>query len=297
MAENNNFKVDFLGIGVHRSASSWIYQCLTEHPQICAASKKELQFLDDPKKCGQGIEAYAAFFSHCEPGKIKGEYTPNYLASPYFNHEFVKKYFPNVKFIVCLRNPIERAHSHYIYHKTAEKVTVPFEKALKGEMSFYYLDIGLYYSQLKKWFSLYPRENFLILIYEDIAKNPLEFIQRIFRFLKIDPNFVPASFKEPVNWSAKNIVKVPFVSLFITKTKKTLYTHSKIFKPLVFMLKIFKIDKFVEEIRQANFRKNGLKPYERTPMQEKTRQYLREFYKEEIKNLEKLINRNLSFWI
>jgi len=294
--KKEDFKIDYLGIGTHRAATSWIQQCLIEHPQICG--EKELHFLTNPQKCNQGIGLYASFFSRCQPNQIKGEFTPGYLSED-IDHSFIKRYFPNVKFIVCLRNPIERAYSHFLFHKSSEKTSAKtLEEAIEKEpmLKFYYINTGFYYSQLKKYFELYPKENFLILIYEDISKNPLKFIQGIFKFLGVNPNFVPPSVNQQINYSPKNALRIPFLNFYITKLKRFVFSHPKFFGLFVFLARCCRVNKLIEFIRQANVRKSGLERYEKPPLLEKTRKNLRETYQEEIKNLEKLINRDLSFW-
>lgn len=295
---NDDFKVDYIGIGVRRGGTSWIQQCLAEHPQICVAKKKELAFLNDPNQYQHGVEAYKAWFPECKKGQIRGEYTPGYLASEDAIH-MIKKWFPEAKLLVCLRNPVERAYSNYLAHKTTEKTRAKtFEQAIKDPaLKPYYIDTGFYYTQLKKWLAVHPKEKFLILIHDDIAKDPLKFIQGIYRFLGVDYNFIPPSAKQEINWPAKNSVKIPFLNLAITNTKRFFFQHPKSLKPAVVILRLLKINKLLESVRQANYRKKNLKRYEKPPLPEETRKYLQEIYREEIKNLEKLLNRDLSFWV
>jgi len=298
MENNCDFKIDFLGIGVPRGGTSWIYQCLGEHPQICTGRGKELRFLDDPIKYNQGLKFYASFFSHCKKGQIKGEYSPGYLEHvDQINHSLIKKYFPSVKFIVCFRNPIERAYSAYITHKLTQTTSIKtFEEALKGPLKHYYLGMGFYAASLKKFMELYPRNEFLILINEDIAKDPLKFIRGVYKFLGVDPNFVPPSAYQQVDWPATNAMRIPFLNLAIADVKRFFYLHPKNTKPVVSFLKLLQIHKLVNFIWWANGRKRGLKRYQKPPMLEETRRYLQGVYREDIKNLEKLINRDLSFW-
>lgn len=293
----NNFKVDYVGIGVRRGGTSWIQQCLSEHPQVCGHGDQELSFLNDPRKYERGKAAYAACFPECKPGQIRGECTPGYLASKEAMH-IIKEWFPEAKLWVCLRNPIERAYSHYIFHKAEEKTGArTFEDAIKDKaLKPYYIDTGFYYAQLKEWLAVYPREKLLILISEDIKKDPVKFIQGVYRFLGIDPNFIPPSVNGEVNWAATNAFIIPKLNFTIIKVKRFLFHHPKLFRPFVVTARFLKLNKLTEKVRQANCRKTGRKRQEKPIMPEKTRQYLQETYREDIKNLEKLIDRDLSFW-
>ena len=98
---------DFIGIGASKAASSWIFSCLKEHPEICVSSKKEINFFNKPYNYNKGIEHYKSFFKHCPKKSIKGEFTPNYINSTQVP-QLIHKHFPNVKIIACLRNPIDK---------------------------------------------------------------------------------------------------------------------------------------------------------------------------------------------
>lgn len=294
--QENNFKIDFIGIGVPRAGTSWIHQCLSEHPQICAARGKELHFLNDPNKYNQGVSLYVSYFAHCQKDKIKGEYTPGYMANKATAH-LIKKYFPEVKLITCLRNPIERAYSHYLFHKRTEETnTKTFEEAIEGELKVFYINMSFYYSQLKNYLELFPQNNVLILIYEDISKNPVEFIQRIYQFLGVNADFIPPSANKEINWTPSNPFRIPLLNLVLVKIKRYLYHRSESFKPVVFLLKKIKVNRLIKFIMSTNSKKRGLKRYNKPPLSQKTRKYLQEIYQTDIKNLEKLINRDLSFW-
>jgi len=198
--ERDNFKIDFIGIGAQRCATSWIFKCLQEHSQICAFVKKEAAFFNDERK---NFEWYKSLFGHCATTAIKGEYSPHYMHPEYDpkqkTAERIKNTFPDVKIIACLRNPIERARSQYFLEKLRNKETAPtFKKAiLKNHHK--YIEAGFYYTLLKKYLELFPRENILILIYEDIRKSPIGFIQNIYSFLGVDSNFVPPSVNKKVS--------------------------------------------------------------------------------------------------
>lgn len=298
MENNSGFKIAFLGIGVPRAGTTWIDQCLNEHPQICMARPKEAQFLDDPNKYNKGLDFYASFFPHCKPGQLKGDYSPGYMSHvAEFNHDLVKKHFPGIKFIVSLRNPIERAYSNYLNHKVTHATGIKtFEKALQGPLKRFYIDAGFYYEPLKKFMELYPQNDFLILLSEDTTKDPLGFIQKVYKFLGVDPNFVPPSAYKELNWPATNAMKIPFLSLAIANVRRFFFLRPKATKPFVSFLKLLQLHKLADLIEEANSRKKGLKRYQKPSMLKETRKYLQGVYRDDIKNLEKLINRDLSSW-
>ncbi len=284
--QNKDFKVDFIGIGVMKAASSWIFKCLMEHPEICGSSKKELHFFDRPDNYKKEIDYYKSFFNNCSHNKVKGEYTPSYI---FFKEvpKLIYKHFPEVKLILCLRNPIERAYSHYLHalSKSEKWSFKTFEEALGQRPEF--LERGFYYQQLKKYFNLFPKENILVLIYEDIAKDPLRFVQNIYNFLEVNPNFVPQ-----VAFQKSNTSILRFGPGF--KLVKKVYprlTQSPLGKFTISILKTLKIKKYIQ-----HFDLSYTKIRKPKPMTTITRKKLQKIYQKDIKKLEKLINKDLSFW-
>jgi len=190
----------FLGLGVEKSATSWIFACLYEHPEICIPVK-EINFFWEDEKWNKGIRFYQNFFQErCPNAMIQGEFSTSY-----FYHSVVasriNQYLPKIKLLVCLRNPVDRAYSNYrndIMAGTIPK-TLDFHTALKSKE--YYLGQGHYKKQFTEYFKHFSKDQFYIMIYEDIAKNPKKFIQQLFRFLEVDETFIPSSLSKKINVS------------------------------------------------------------------------------------------------
>src|SRR3989339_1804269 len=105
-----NKKVDIIGIGVQKSATTWLYTCLSEHPEIRCSSKEEMNYFDDSLSYSKGFEWYHAHFKF---GAWKtAEYSPTYFYDKNVPAR-IHTYNPDSKLILSLRNPIERAFSHY----------------------------------------------------------------------------------------------------------------------------------------------------------------------------------------
>lgn len=96
MSEKLNKKPDFIGIGVMKAASTWIFRSLQEHPEICSCTKKEIRFFNTPYNYQKGINYYLSFFENCPDKKIKGEFTPFYILYPQVPL-LIYKHFPDVK--------------------------------------------------------------------------------------------------------------------------------------------------------------------------------------------------------
>lgn len=214
---------DFLIIGAARSGTTSLYQYLTQHPLVIPGVGKEVYFFD--KKFDKGINWYKSFFptklsksrleKKLKRNCITGEATPRYLYHPH-TPKRVFDLIPTVKLIVLLRNPIDRAYSHYQMEAKQDNNELPFEEAIEQEekrimddmkkmerdenfysINFYrksYLTRGIYVDQLKRWFEYFPREQFLILKSEDFYSKTPEVYQQVLDFLNL-PKFELNSFK------------------------------------------------------------------------------------------------------
>ena len=190
-------RVNFIGLGAQKAGTSWIAACLAEHPEICIPLK-ELHFFSRERHWKQGVEWYETRFERCGDVPCSGEFCTSYLYSdeaPSRIHET----YPDVKLIACLRDPVDRAFSNYVNDIMAGRVSreTPFREALQSHPE--YTEQGQYAQQLQRYFERFPRQNILVLIYEDCRQNPGEFLRSMFEFLQVDPTFVPPSLHQRVN--------------------------------------------------------------------------------------------------
>lgn len=289
-----NIEVNFIGIGAARAASTWIYSCLKEHPQICVSKDKEFNLFDDQYQLKKPAKIRKQF-DRCNPDQIKGIYTPFYLAFDEKIPVAIKENLPDTKIIACLREPVERAYSHYLLEKSIGK-NVSFEEAIKELPKI--INYGLYHKHLSKYFDLFPKDNIFIILYNDIKENPLKSIQAIYRFLKVNPNFTPEQFKTIINPTTEKRLKFSFINKIQPielKKSKLGYLLIKTLKALGFNHATYKKikkwnSKNIHKIKADNKIDNKIL------IKKGTKEYLKKIYQEDINNLEKLINRDLSSW-
>ena len=208
---------DFLIIGAQKAGTTSLYHYLDKHPQIRTALAKEVHFFD--YNYGLGENWYRAHFpTYLEKwrGAFKtGEASPYYLFYPHAPLR-VKQILPHVQLIVLLRNPIERAYSHYQHQVRLGLEELPFEEALEQEptrllgefeniilddeyysfnyQNYSYLARGMYADQLERWFRLFPREQFLILPSDEFYAYTAGAYARVQEFLHV-PKHMPPSFE------------------------------------------------------------------------------------------------------
>lgn len=188
--------IDFIGIGAQKSGTSWAYTCLYDHPEVCAPLK-EIHFFSRPR-WSEGRDWYEHHFRTCGNGKKRGEFSTSYLYSREAP-ERIHSLYPHAKLIAILRNPITRAYSQYRNAIKAGEIkeSMTFEEYQRSKPSVQ--EQGLYARQLAQYETYFKREQLLVLIYEDIQKDPILFMKRIYTFLDIDATFVSSMVHEEIN--------------------------------------------------------------------------------------------------
>lgn len=177
---------DFIGIGVQRAGTSWLYQCLLEHPQIFMP-RKEFHFFD--RQHEKGINWYVQQFEGSEKDQLRGEYTPDYLSSSSAIQR-IHEYNPERKLLIVLRNPFERAYSGYrLFQSHGHLGGKSFKEALCAQPEL--LQKSLYSGQLDLLFKYFPRDQVFIGMFEDVARNPSAFFASVCSFLGINEGVRP----------------------------------------------------------------------------------------------------------
>ena len=296
-------KIDFIGIGSLRSGTTWLARCLEEHPQILFSAQKtekELHFFNSPygiltagwnKKYNRlgwsnyhkGIEWYLGQFPSSQKGKIRGEFTTIYL-SDQKTAERIKKHFPEAKILVILRNPVEMIYSMHWHYQIAVELTIPrdFDQALKEGL---YLDKGLYYKHLKKYFQLFPRKNIHVMIFDDLEHHPQQLIKDLYRFLKVKESFIPSVLHQKI-WGARTEkFKILKKIGYIVINSLNRLGFKKIASQILWSIPLRKL-----------YKKINVVPLKYPPMDSKVKNRLKKFYRSDIESLEKLIRRDLSNW-
>jgi len=170
---------------------------------------KELHFFD--LNYQKELSWYKLFFPYKWSNKKSGEASPYYLFHPHAAQR-IKDICPQIKLIVLLRNPVDRAYSHYQMQKrkgteTLSSFTLAIEQEanrLKGQLEcfnkdpfyhslqyrkFSYLSRGKYVEQIKRWFQCFPQEQFLFIKSEFFFETPLQELVKVYDFLNIDQSF------------------------------------------------------------------------------------------------------------
>lgn len=262
---------NFLIIGAPRAGTTWIAKNIREHPDIYIPQIKEIHFFD--RHYGKGINFYESYFPQSAKKKAIGEATPDYLYEKGVP-ALIHKHLPNVKLVLSLRNPVDRVYSRYWNAKAKYKQNknLSFEEKIRLKPLF--LEEGFYYDHLLRFFAYFPKEQFLILLFDDLKKDPNGFLQKIFNFLDVDASFTPSLTDLKVNAAS---TKGP-----LAKSKVLWYLHRAFIR-----LNIIQPAKFIEKIND-----NPLPVMDR-----KTKEWLvNDIYKEKNIKLANLLRIDLSDW-
>lgn len=196
----------FLILGVQKGGTSSLYRWLVRHPHVLPARRKELHFFD--REFARGTGWYRARF----PGRLReawhravlrrpvvtGEASPSYLPDPVVRDR-VRATLPDARFVVLLRDPVERAWSHHRHFVRRGRPAPPFHEAVVRERdddlagrrrpddARGFLGRGRYAEQLERWFEVFPRERFLVLRSEDVFAAPAAHLRRVTDFLGLAP--------------------------------------------------------------------------------------------------------------
>ena len=193
--------IDFLCIGAQKSGTTLLYEHLKNIDGIFLPERKELHFFDNVLNYNRGLNYYYDFFKEAREEQIKGEVTPAYL---FFDEvpRRIKKTLDSdrIKFIVILRNPVDRAYSQYnMSHSLQGHEKMSFEHALIYEnyrlheysdyVNYTYLSRGFYTKQILNYFKYFKRDQFKFILFEEFNDNQKNKIYEIVEFLGLEIEF------------------------------------------------------------------------------------------------------------
>ena len=193
---------DAVILGAMKSGTSSLHHYLVQQRDVIEPLRKEVHYFD--VNFERGERWYRAHFGRdSEPG-LNLDSSPYYLFHPAVPRR-LHDLLPDAKLIVLLRDPVRRAYSHYWHERDKGREILSFEDAIAAEAErlgnseqrladgtlersrehqhFSYLARGRYAEQLDRWLAVFPREQLLVLKFEDLAREPLEVLNRTLDFL------------------------------------------------------------------------------------------------------------------
>ncbi len=281
----------FVCVGAPKCATTWLFRCLFEHPGVFIPDFKEINFFtvcrwgDDYES--KGIDYYVDLFADAEPEQIVGDFSPNLLQDP-FAPERLRALLPEARFIVMIRNPIERSRSHYYYVRSRTRFREYSLREILEDPSrdpAGFLSQGLYGEQLELWLDHFPMDQFFVITMEDVRDIPEQVFRRTCEFIGVNWDFVPSSLRSVVN-PAKSMHIPAFYGLNL-RVSRFLATHG--LDRVRRILKIAGVARVVQRLNEA--------PAKNPPLSAQEVYELAAFYREDNARLSQLLGRDYSSWL
>lgn len=201
LTDTQEMRLDFLGIGSQKSGTTSLNAYLRDHPQIRLIGG-EAHFFDNEKDPWPppNWDSYHSRVPAADDNQggvpVRGEITPIYL---YWQPclERIRDYNPEIRLILLLRNPVDRAYSHWAMETRAGKESLGFSEAIRSEDErldqspqkqhrvYSYAARGLYHAQLERLLQLFPRKQLLIIKSEEFFRNPERAMGEVHQFLNV----------------------------------------------------------------------------------------------------------------
>ncbi len=309
-------KPNLFVVGAAKAGTTSIYHYLEQHPDIYMSPIKEAHFFSKDIRCRdfkedyrkescidmdkylsqpvlekkhiafiEKADDYIQLYRDVNKEIFRGETSTGYLYSKVAARK-IYDFNPDAKIIMVLRNPVERAFSHWLMDLRGDSVyRKSFIGAIENDQkqkekgwgrNHLYIELGLYYEQVKRYLDIFPREQILILLYDDLKKDQLAFFDKIFKFLNVQPINIDTSKKH----NTASIPKYPFVNSILKKMKLNEFVSSIFPKTLS------------KKIKSVFMKSSGL-----PKLTQSDRKFIiNQYFKKDIKQLEELIERDLSNW-
>jgi hypothetical protein len=269
----------FLLIGASRSGTTTLYHQLREHPDICMPVLKEINFFS--QNWEEGIEWYSNHFIDCDEQKTIGEASTTYTWPQYPDvPSRIASVMPDVQLIYLMRNPIERAFSHYRYYKYQSNINVSFLDAI--EQQPVYLSASRYAQCIHSYLDCFDRSQLHFILAEEFFSDPDRHLSSLYSFLGVKDDFVPRSIHAKTNAS-------------IDATSNSLYSIIKSFSTKIRRPIEKKLPEHIR-IKMRNKFNDLMDKDQKSELSSKERSFLIEEFREDIKELENLMGRKLDIW-
>jgi hypothetical protein len=278
----------FLIAGAVKGGTTSLNYYLKQHSEIFISPLKEPRyFAYDPAETARRgendlafpiktWEAYTELFAGVTTEKAIGEASPHYMITP-FAARRISETIPDVKLIFSLRHPVRRAYSVYLHQVRLGNEQRPVHEAFSEDE--HRVRNGRYYSLLVPWFDLFDNSQIKVILLEELIQDPLRLLNELYRFLEVREGFVPDLTIRNKGGALKN----RRLGRLLEKIK----AH-----PLQQRLNPYLSARL--RSMAITIKNNNLT--EALPLPEEVEKRLGDYYREDITQLERLLEKDLSCW-
>ncbi len=275
---------DFIGIGTPRCGTTYLSHLLNQHSDIYFAPYyKEIHYFDN--NYHRGLKWYSTFYNNTTNHKSCGDFTPSYM----FQEKvisLIKEFNPRVKLIVCVRDPVNRAFSHYMQRNRYQNGKNNFDETIRHNHQDI-LGYGQYGYQLNQVLKHFSKDQIKIIVFEELIEKPQKILSELFEFLNLN-NFIINSNETPKNYMKEFHFKIIQHTIRGIRSMGRRYYY---FRILLYYL--FPGHRLIQKLKKINMKK-VVKNREKMSLE--TQQYLIEYYTEDKKLLEKILGKSISNW-
>jgi hypothetical protein len=211
--------VELFHIGPQKAATTWVYRCLLEHPEVACPPRATIHYFD--MFYGRGRSWYAGFFADALEGQKLFDPTYSYIRSPLAPARIAREN-PRARIALCMRNPIERAYSHYWHERKKGVIRYAFSEILENyDLFASWLEPGFYATHIERYLEHFPREQLLCQLFDRLPHDPRAFLRELLEFAGVDPGFEPSVLLEQVN-PAGPVFSAPSPAYWLHRTQRVL---------------------------------------------------------------------------
>ena len=199
---------NFFLIGAPKAGTTSLYAHLERHPDIFLTTPKEPAYFCENMNWTKGIEWYESLFQNVDNEKIIGEGSTYYSSRPAFDNvaEKIASYSADARFLYVIRDPVERAISHYWYRVQRHMESRPMREAFATHTQ--YVQTSNYAYQLEPYIDLFGLGRIKVITYESLFADPVSMIEEIFTWLGVDESVKPEGTGDVLNRGKKSTKQI-----------------------------------------------------------------------------------------
>ena len=266
--------------GASKTGSTWLVRCFDEHPEVFAPLITPEYFSTNFDK---GQDWYESLYAQPGDAKVLVDKSTSYIVDPEAPAR-MHACAPDAHLIFMLRDPIERANSHYNMWLRGGRADENIDEVLVAGHEL--VEEGLYFKQISRFLAFYPADRVTILLYDDLKADAHAFARTVFELIGVDADFVPEMIDKRFHQTkTRPKFQKPYVAA--VKTMRWINKRSRLVESVIDGLRRRRAFDFIHKINQgAAFPK----------MSDATRKRLSQYYRADIDQLAAHIGRDLSHW-
>lgn len=176
-------KENVICVGAGKCGTTWLYGLLRAHNECCASNVKETMYFEH--YFDRGAAWYEKHFNIEDSHKIASEVSNTYIFAPDVAQR-IEDYNPSTKIVVTVRNPIERALSHYLFLVRSGMELPPFQNAIRDPEHNHLLSRGLYFKHMQPYLACFPVDQIQVLVFEDLVADAEAYAHQVLDFIGVD---------------------------------------------------------------------------------------------------------------